>query len=159
MLISGHRLPFYAYKAAVTFLNIYSFVFHIRVKYRFKRIRVNTFYFYLLNNLICICSFFNPEMKNKLIFTASASTIVPTVCNGREVVDSTTSSLWIQHKGTILTTIGSICNLTHPALYTPSTPSAKNLYTSTPFIFLQTWFTEHVLTFLQYTVKLLFMIT
>lgn len=27
-------------------------------------------------------------------FAASASNVVPTVCNGREVVDSTTSSLW-----------------------------------------------------------------
>lgn len=30
--------------------------------------------------------------------TASAATVVPTVCNGREVVDSTTSSLWRRNR-------------------------------------------------------------
>lgn len=35
------------------------------------------------------------EFSVLLCFPASAGAYVPTVCNGREVLDSTTSSLWL----------------------------------------------------------------
>lgn len=42
--------------------------------------------------LYCLC-LTKALIMFSLCFAASASNVVPTVCNGREVVDSTTSSL------------------------------------------------------------------
>ncbi len=63
---------------------------------RFTQILANIYWMAMVLPFVeytVICSLQYLYVINN-VFTASASNIVPTVCNGREVVDSTTSSLW-----------------------------------------------------------------